>query len=350
MQVTSTLIKPDSPLPVRNVLIWRIVQTLVWFAGLGILISLFLYPSVGLLILWNILIPVAPALLVVAPGLWRNICPLATTSLLPRHFQLSKGKKMSAGLQGKLQLAAIISLYIIVPLRHLLLNCNGPATGLLLIPAIITAIGMGLIYDWKSGWCASLCPVHPVEKLYGNNALISLPNAHCAQCANCSIPCPDSTPNIHPAAVRKAVYNKLSGLLTIGGLPGFIWGWFHVPDYNGVITLNHIIDAYKMPFAGLAVTFTLFTILKEYVDRKNEHTLISIFAATGVSMYYWYRIPALFGFGQFPGNGLLIDLKNTLPAESMLVITLATTAFFFTWLVIRKINHKSWMIRPAFEV
>ncbi len=349
MPVSSVSFKPNSSLPVKYWAIWRFIQVLMLVAALAILICLLFYPQVGLLILWNILIPVAPALFVVAPGLWRNICPLASTALLPRHLNLSKEMEMPRQLQSQLQLVAICLLYIIVPLRHLLLNSNGNATLMLLIPTAVTAIVLGFIYNWKSGWCASLCPVHPVEKFYGSNAIITFPNAHCTQCAKCSVPCPDSTPNIHPAAVKKTVYNRLSALLTIGGLPGFIWGWFQVPDYTGVITLSHVIDVYKLPFAGLAVTFTIYSILKEYWGKKSERMLISIFAATAVSTYYWYRIPILFGFGQFGHDGLLVNLTNIVPAWAIGAITVITTIFFFSVLVLRKVNHKSWLIRPDYE-
>ena len=98
----------------RAVVIWRIVQTLVWLIGMFIFVCLIFYPKVGLIALWNVLIPVAPALLIIEGGLWRNVCPLATVNLLPRHLNLSKKKIMPASLQAKLQLGAVIALFIIV--------------------------------------------------------------------------------------------------------------------------------------------------------------------------------------------------------------------------------------------
>jgi hypothetical protein len=350
MITTALPYKSGNQLSTKSITIWRIIQTAVWFAGLTIFLSLIFYPSVGLLIFWNILIPVAPALLVVATGVWRNVCPLATTNLLPRHFNLSKRKTMSVTQQTKLQLIAIIALYTIVPLRHAIFDTNGMATAILLFSAVVTGITMGFIYDWKSGWCSSLCPIHPVEKLYGGNTLFSLPNAHCDQCVNCSIPCPDSTPNIHPAIAKKTTYQRISGLLTIGGLPGFIWGWFHAPDYSGTINFSNLFEAYKMPFIGFAATLILYLILKNYLKGKNERILINCFAAAGVSCYYWYRIPALFGFGKFADDGLLISLKNVLPEWSMTLIILLTTIFFFGWLILRNTNQKSWVLRPKYAV
>ncbi len=340
--------KSGNQLSAKSVLTWRIIQAAVWVVGLVIFLSLIFYPSLGLLLFWNILIPVAPALFVVAVGIWRNVCPLATTNLLPRHFNLSKRKKMSIKLQSKLQLVAILSLYFIVPLRHALLNRNGLATASLLTIAGITGFAMSFIFDWKSSWCSTLCPVHPVEKLYGGKTLVSMPNAHCEECVNCSVPCPDSTPSFHPSLAQKTIYHKIGGILTIGGLPGFIWGWFHVPDQLEITNWYNFLATYQLPLIGLVTSSAVYLFLQLFLKGKNERTLINVFAASGVSCYYWYRLPALFGFGSFADDGLLINLKNVLPSWSIIAITIATTLFFFWWIVLRKTKQKSWVVRPEY--
>ncbi|MBK9511780.1 MAG: hypothetical protein IPO04_21245 [Cytophagaceae bacterium] len=77
--------------------------------------------------------------------------------------------------------------------------------------------------------------------------------------------------------------------------------------------------------------------------------MTNIFAASAVSCYYWYRIPNLFGFGQFEKDGLLIDLKNIIPDWSITVVIVALSLFFFYWLVIRTTNKKSWVVRPSYS-
>jgi hypothetical protein len=340
--------KSGDQLSSRSILIWRIAQTAVWLVGATILTCLLFFPSIGVLLFWDILIPVAPALFVVAVGIWRNVCPLAVTNLLPRHFGLSKRKKLSLKQIGKLNLIGVIALYVIVPLRHVVFNTNGVATGVMIISMAVIGVSLGFFYEWKSAWCSGLCPVHPVEKLYGGNVLMALPNANCDKCMNCVIPCPDSTPNMNPKTSVKTIYHKISGYLIIGGLPGFIWGWFHVPDENTITTLTAFFSVYKLPLLGLATTLLLFWILVNTIDAKFERSLIGIFAASGVSCYYWYRIPALFGFGKFAEDGLLINLSNILPQWSISVIILSTSAFFFYWLAIRKQNNRSWVVRPQF--
>ncbi|MDD2792198.1 MAG: hypothetical protein PHD73_03400 [Sediminibacterium sp.] len=332
----------------RIIFIWRLVQLIVWLIGFAIFFLLIFNPAVGLLILWNILIPVAPALLVVATGLWRNICPMATTVLLPRRLNMSKKRKMTPLLQSKLQLAAIVSLYLIVPLRHAIFNTNGLATAGLLFGAAVTGVLMGFRYDWKSGWCSSLCPIHPVEKLYGASAATTLPNAHCDRCVKCSVPCPDTTPDFHPAITKKNKYQIWSGLLTIGGLPGFIWGWFQVPDHTGANSLDLFLKAYQYPFFGFLASLLCYVLLRKLLEQNRDRLLISCFAAAGVSCYYWFRIPALLGFNHIEQDGLLLDMHGILPAWSISLLTILSTCFFFWWLVFRKPVQRSWVKRPVY--
>jgi hypothetical protein len=351
MSAKKLKLNPGQQLSSRSVLIWRVVQTVAWLAGATILFCLLYSPAKGLLLFWNILIPVAPALLVIAPGLWRNVCLLATTNLLPRHFGLSKKKKLSAKQLGIFNLIGIIALYAIVPLRHAIFNTNGLATALLIIGMAVTGIILGFFYEWKSAWCSGLCPIHPVEKLYGGNAFISLPNAHCKQCANCVVPCPDSSANTSPGSSKKTIWHRLTGILTTGGLPGFIWGWFHVADKKFTGAFDTFFNVYKMPLIGFTITLAIYGLLSIRINgtrTKYDKKLTSFFAALGVSCYYWYRIPALLGFGNLGEDGLLINLKNNLPQWSVTAMILSTTAFFFFWLFFRKQSNKSWLIRPEF--
>ena len=332
--------------PHRTIFKWRFVQSVALFAGLAIFFCLIFYPSWGILLFWNILIPVAPLLLVVEAGIWRNICPLATLHLLPRHLNLSKRRKMTLQQQGKLQLIAVLALYVIVPLRHPLFDSNAMATGALLFCAAVVGMGMGFVYDWKSGWCSSLCPVHPVEKLYGGNILKPLPNAHCDKCVKCTVPCPDSTPNINPGTGQKTVYHKLSAVLTVGGFPGFIWGWFQVQDHVSPIGWSVIVDAYKLPLIGMGFTLLLFLLLEKLIEKRHMGVLIKCFAAAGVSCYYWFKLPALLGD---LGVYLFKDMNGLLPDWGMTLAVILSTCFFFWWLVVRRSNNKSWVIRPAFS-
>lgn len=341
--------KSGSDLSHHSILIWRIVQLLVWLVGAIILTCLLFFPKIGVILFWNILIPIAPFLFVVAIGVWRNVCPLATTNLLPRHLGFSKRKKLTIRQVGIFNLIAVIALYIIVPLRHAIFNNNGVATGIMIVVMAAIGVSLGFIYEWKSAWCSGLCPVHPVEKLYGANVLMSMPNANCDHCQNCVIPCPDSTPNMTPTSATKTIYHRISGWLVVAGLPGFIWGWFNVPDNtNSIHSLNDIANVYINPMIGFGISIVAYWFFGKIVGVEYEKRLTSIFAASGVSMYYIYRIPALIGFGKFNQDGMLINLNGVIPNWVPHALTLMTTIFFFYWLVVRKPNQTSWVVRPKF--
>jgi len=338
-------VRSSNKLSRSSILIWRAVQYTVWLIGVYIIYNLIFNPSLGINLFWNILIPIAPLLLVFLAGLWRNVCPMASMSLLFRHLGMSKRKKLTIKQSGKLNLIAIIALFIIVPMRHAIFDMNGPATAILLFSIAAIAIVVGFFYEWKSAWCSGLCPIHPVEKLYGQKSKLSLPNAHCNECFKCVTPCPDSTPNINPLSTSKTIYHKLTGFLTIGAFPGFVWGWFQFPDFQGIYSFGQLIMIYKQPMLGAIVTTLVYVILKRYIT-KNE--LIKLFAALAISCYYWFRIPALLGFGVFPGDGMLIDLSSTIPEFFIYIIVSAIILFIYSWLIFSKKRKNSWTIRPIY--
>lgn len=343
-------IKPVSSFPANTIPGWRVAQVAVWLLGAGILFCLLFIPQLGILLFWNILIPLAPAIFVFAAGVWRNVCPLATTTLLPRHLGLSKQKRLTVKRSGIFGVLAVATLYLVVPLRHAVFNISGPATAGLIIVLTLVGVTAGFFYEWKSAWCNGLCPVHPVEKLYGRNVVLTMPNAHCTQCRHCAVPCPDSTPNIRPAVSGRSFYHQLSANLVAGGLPGFIWGWFQVPDDAGISGAASFAGLYLLPFSGLAISLAVYLLLSQKIFPGYKTVITNLFAAAAVSCYYWYRIPWLFGFGSFGHDGLLVNLTGLIPAWSIYAITVATTALFFYRIVIKKSNRNSWLVRPPYPV
>jgi hypothetical protein len=327
---------------------WNAAQILLLAAG-GTLVWLLVFqPAVGIAIMWNIFIPAAPALVTLLPGLWRNICPMATISLLPRKLGLSQRRKMPERLAAWLGLLSVIALFAIVPLRHISLNTNGPATAVMLVTAAAIAVLLGFAFEWRSGWCTSLCPIHPVEKLYGSAPAMSFQNARCTTCAQCTIPCPDSTSSITPLNTGPLPLQKAVGEFMAGSFFGFVWGWFQVPDYPGAIGWQEIAAAYLWPFGAALVSFAAFKAIRRLVAGTPGAGRIvqRAFAAAAVSTYYWYRIPALTGFD--PRSGVLYDVTAYLPEWFPLASHIVTTAFFFWFLVIRQVRGVSWQKRPEF--
>lgn len=317
-------------------------------AGVLLILALLFQPTLGITLMWNILIPLAPLLIVVAPGLWRNICPMATFSLLPRHFGLSRKKLPSRRWIDALGLGSLIALALIVPLRHLYLDTNGPLTALMLLLAAAFAWAMGMAYEWRSGWCTSLCPIHPVEKLYGFSPALCVDNARCDSCRKCTRPCPDWTRSLTPLSAPRSPLDGVIGHLLTGGFVGFIWGWNQLPDYQGVVGWRELASSYLCPFASAGVSLLIYSLAQRALHRvKAAHDqVVRIFATAAVITYYWYRLPALGGFGPFPGTGMLYDLRGVLPASAEAISHLLSTAFFIYFLILRKAPSSGWM-KPA---
>jgi hypothetical protein len=58
------------------------------FALVGVLVW---RPEIGLAVAWGVIIPLAPLLFLAAPGVWRNVCPLAALNQLPRLAGFTRG-------------------------------------------------------------------------------------------------------------------------------------------------------------------------------------------------------------------------------------------------------------------
>lgn len=332
----------------KKLIFWKLLQAIFWFSGIALWLCMFIKPALGVMLFWNVLIPIAPALLVIATGVWRNVCPLATTSLLPERFGISKGKKLSYAQRASLNLVGIILLFIIIPLRHLLFNANGYATAAILLAIASIAIVSGILFERKSGWCSGLCPVHPVEKLYGSGVAFSSPNVHCSECVKCSVPCPDSTQNLTAFISYRIDSAKLIETLLIGGFPGFIWGWFHVPDYTASFGWFQLLIAYAYPITGAVSSILLYIGMNRLLSKRNKKIILNLFAAAAVSCYYWFRLPILFGFDKKETHGLLADFTNFFPTSCMTSLRVTIVVFFFWWMVLRTKKRLAWSFRPQY--
>jgi hypothetical protein len=314
--------------------VWIAVQAAVLSGGMALVGLLLFWPAVGTALMWNVVIAAAPALVMIAPGLWRNICPMSTFHMLPQKLGVAQNIRMPEQGAAALGLISVIMLFVIVPMRRLGLNMDGTLTAIMLLSAAVVAFTMGALFEMKSGWCTSLCPIHPVERLYGTNPAISFKNARCDLCEVCSNPCPDSTPEMTPTVTGTTQIQQFLGSFVVGSFPGFVWGWFQVPDYSPAdVGSQEIITAYIWPWGSCIVTYILFKTGEHIFRHKTDARAIlhRVFAAAAISIYYWYRLP-------FPAF--------LMPDWFPLVSHMVTTPFFFWFLVFRS-PKVSWLIRPV---
>lgn len=330
--------------PLRH---WRRAQDLALAAGLALFLCLLVAPGLGLDLLWNGLIPLAPALLVVLPGVWRNLCPLASLAMLPQRLGLGRRRRPGKSLGAGLALGGLLALLIIVPYRHIGLDRDATASALMLLIAGLAALLGGSFGEGRSAWCNSLCPIHPAERLYGGAPAWTPVNARCAACSQCSRPCPDSTRALNPTLGAPDSIEQQAGHLLVGGFAGFVWGWHQVGDLTGPATPAALFAAYAWPLGSGAVSLLVYQLARRRLAASAEarRQLVRRFAWAAVTLYYWYRLPALIGLGEHFGTGLLIDCRALGRWPAWLARALSTG--FLTWfMLLRRPVPRAWLARP----
>src|SRR5262245_43997687 len=146
---------------------WQAIRVVTLLGAIGLAVALVVDPDDGLFVLWKLVIPVLPALWLVAPGLWRNVCPLSASNQTPRVLGLSKARSAPPWLKQYGFVIAAGMFVLFISLRKVGLDDSGPASALLLLGALTGGFVGGVALKGKSGWCSSICPLLPIQRLYG---------------------------------------------------------------------------------------------------------------------------------------------------------------------------------------
>ena len=165
--------------------------------AIGLAMALVVVPDDGLYVMWKVVIPALPLLWLVVPGLWRNICPLSASNQTPRVLGLSKaltappwlkeyGFVIGAGLFIAVRLAAQARPRRLRPGERAAAARRRSSGGF---------VG-GTLLKGKSGWCSSICPLLPVQRLYGQTPYKLVANSHCTPCVGCTKNCYDFNPKV----------------------------------------------------------------------------------------------------------------------------------------------------------
>ncbi|RVT48493.1 FAD-dependent oxidoreductase [Rubrivivax albus] len=210
------------------VAVWWALRVVVLLTVLALIGGLIWAPTLGLRLFWGLAVPVLPALLVVAPGLWRQVCPMATLNQIPRQAGVSRGRDLPAVAKTWAFSVALVLFVGAVALRAPLLNHDGAALAAVLGAVLVLALAGGWWFKGRSGWCGTFCPLGPIQRDYGQAPLVVVRNGFCEPCLGCQKNCYDFNPR---AAVFSDVYDddpRWAGQrrLFIGLMPGLILGYF----------------------------------------------------------------------------------------------------------------------------
>jgi len=190
-----------------------------------------------------------------------------------------------------------------VPLRRVLLNQDGTALAIVLLAIVVVALVSGLFFEVKGGFCNSICPVLPVEKLYGQSPLISVRNPRCVPCAHCtSSGCIDIDPGL---SVRQALGKSpsVSGWLKtpfgvfVAAFPGFILGYFKVED----VAFSQIVPVYGLILTYALASFVI-VVLVSVLLKVGYDTIAPVSGVLCIGTYYWFAAPASFDAFGLPGG------------------------------------------------
>lgn len=268
--------------------IWNIGRFLTVGVGYGLVIASFTSPKAALFIFWKIIVPVLPILLFIAPGLWRNICPMAALNQAPRLFKFGRALLLPNWLKNYAYLIGIIMFVVIIPTRKELFNLSGPALGLLLLFAFTAALFGGYFFKGKSGWCSSFCPMLSLERLYGQSPFVTVPNSYCEPCVGCAKNCYDFNPALANVADHNDNDRRSSNYrrLFAGILPGLILGFYLVPDppHINILTMYEWIALFM--FGSLGIFLLLETVFKTASLR-----LPTLFGAIALNYFYLFNFP-----------------------------------------------------------
>ena len=260
---------------------WDAGRALVLAGAVALVVLLVVDPSDGRRVLWRAVIPALPAIFFLAPGLWRNLCPLATANQLPRRLGFQRMRMPPKWFQRWAYPIAITLLLVAVPTRKAFFNSSGWGSALLLAAALVGAFAGGVALAGKSGWCGSICPLLPVQRLYGQTPFAVVRNSHCEPCIGCTVHCYDFNPHVAQVADLHDHERAPVRKLFAGAFPGVVAGYFTAPASPaayGHVAVGALI--------GIGALYALDVVL-----RPPPATLTALFGGAALNLFYWYALP-----------------------------------------------------------
>jgi NADPH-dependent 2,4-dienoyl-CoA reductase/sulfur reductase-like enzyme/ferredoxin len=264
---------------------WHAVRVVSVLAYAALVAGLFIRPAGALFAFFKIIIPLLPILFFVAPGLWRNICPLAAANQAPRVLGFTRAFTPPLWLRRYGFIVALVLFFGIASARIALFNSGGQATGILLAVTILNAFLAGLFFKGKSGWCSSICPLLPLQRVYGQTPFLVVPNSHCQPCVGCTKNCYDFKPQVaYQADLHDSDTSWVSPRkLFAAALPGFVLGFFTLVSRTDLGTA-HVYERLALYFLGSIGSFYLLEALLPVTSAM----LTAVYASVAINLFYWY--------------------------------------------------------------
>jgi nitrite reductase (NADH) large subunit len=264
--------------------VWHAVRIGSVLIYVALCVGLFIRPAGALFAFFKVIVPLLPILFFTAPGLWRNICPLAASNQAPRVLGFTRAFTPPEWLRRYGYVISIVLFFGITSTRIALWNTNGAALGALLSLTILNAFIAGIAFKGKSGWCSSICPLLPLQRVYGQTPFAKVPNSHCQPCVGCTKNCYDFRPSVaYQADMHESDPNWTAPRkLFVSALPGFVLGFFLLVHASG--PLPQIYLKLALYFIG---SIGLFYALQALLPVTLNMT-IALWASVAINIFYWF--------------------------------------------------------------
>lgn len=268
--------------------LWVVLRVGTLAVTLGLAWALIEMPQLGLLVFWGLAIPLLPALLVVAPGLWRQVCPMATLNQLPRTLKRGRALDLPSGLKNWAFAIALVLFIGAVAMRQPWLNHSGLTVGVVMLAMLTLALAGGWFFKGRSGWCGTFCPLGPIQRAYGQAPLVLVRNGHCEPCVGCQKNCYDFNPR---AAVFSDVYDDdpryaSQRRLFMGLLPGLLLGYFLAQPLG----LDGVGEGLALLLGASAASAGLYGLTVAFVPA-NAYRISLAFGAAAITIFYIFAGP-----------------------------------------------------------
>lgn len=247
--------------------------------------------STGLKLFWGAIIPALPALFLIVPGVWRNLCPLAASNQTPRALRISYALTPPEWLKRYSYVIAISLFVGFIVARKFGLSDNGPLSALLLLGALTSGFIGGMVFKGKSGWCSSICPLLPVQRIYAQTPFKLVANNHCQPCVGCAKNCYDFNPKAAYLADLNEPDRHWRSYRTffLGAFPGLITAFFVVaepPELSGWSMLGQIA-------LYMAASIAAFQLVDSFLP-VSTHVVTTLWAALAFNIFYWYGVKTVY--------------------------------------------------------
>jgi len=259
-------------------------------------------------LLWQGVVPLVPFLLLLNIRLWRNICPLGRLSEGPTGVA---GAIDRPGIDRAAIGGAILLFAAILPFRSAWFATSGLVTAVFLGGAAAGALLLGRRRARRAGFCTTLCPMLPVELLYGQASLIEMDRGSCSTCTLCTTrACPQLSP-------RAAIAQHLGRARHEGGWTRTPFGAF-AAAFPGVIAAFFLGDgstplgAAGQLLLGACLSWATVSLAVAVLRPRWDRALLGL-GWLSVALWAWLALPGVAEVWGWPqGTSLLRASGETL--------------------------------------